>query len=263
MNLSVVNLINDYHVFDKDFWLNYKTLEKLHPDFESIKMSLLKTKRVDKKYIENLESFELEKQLLAEEWQIKSDEAKTAGINTHEYIKNLLKVDPKGCTTFQLPTDKYTVSSDLLNASSGIFIEQRLEIPLDDEYTLVGVPDCFVIHDGQIDIKDWKVLESAPKFKSMYEVSKKQNKKMKYPLALDDVNGVHYQIQLSIYMWMLLQIRPDLKPGQLEIVWIQHDKIKKVYPVEYLENKINKFIAWHLKSLHLKNKMHECREIKY
>jgi hypothetical protein len=64
-------------------------------------------------------------------------------------------------------------------------------------------------------------------------------------------------------MWMLLQIRPDLKPGQLEIVWIQHDKIKKVYPVEYLENKINKFIAWHLKSLRLKNKMHECREIKY
>jgi hypothetical protein len=44
-------------------------------------------------------------------------------------------------------------------------------------------------------------------------------------------------------MWMLLQIRPDLKPGVLEIVWIQNDKIKKVYPVEYLESKINKFIA--------------------
>lgn len=263
MNLSVVNLINDYHVFDKEFWLSYKTLEKLHPDFESIKMSLLKTKRINKKHLVGIENFEEERQILQNEWTAKSDEAKTAGINTHEYIKALLKVDPKGCTTFQLPTDKYTVSSDLLTSQGGIFVEHRIEIPLDEEYTLVGVPDCFIIHDGQIDIKDWKVLDSAPKFKSMYEVSKKQNKKMKYPLALDDVNGVHYQIQLSIYMWMLLQIRPDLKPGVLEIVWIQNDKIKKVYPVEYLESKINKFIAWHLKALRLKNKTQACREIRY
>ena len=64
-------------------------------------------------------------------------------------------------------------------------------------------------------------------------------------------------------MWMLLKIRPDLKPGKLEIVWIQNDKIKKVYPVEYLEDKINKFIPWHLKSIRLKSKMNACREIKY
>lgn len=263
MNLSVVNLINDYHVFDKDFWLSYKTLEKLHPDFESIKMSLLKTKRIDKKHLVGIDNFELERQLLSDEWTAKSEEAKAIGTSTHEYIKNLLKVDPKGCTTFQIPTDKYTISSDLLNSQNGIFVEHRLEIPLDSEYTLVGVPDCFVIHDGQIDIKDWKVLDAAPKFKSMYEVSKKQSKKMRYPLSVDDANGIHYQIQLSIYMWMLLKIRPDLKPGKLEIVWIQNDKIKKVYPVEYLEDKINKFIPWHLKSIRLKSKMNACREIKY
>lgn len=100
MNLSVVNLINDYHVFDKEFWLSYKTLEKLHPDFESIKMSLLKTKRINKKHLVGIENFEEERQILQNEWTAKSDEAKTAGINTHEYIKALLKVDPKGCTTF-------------------------------------------------------------------------------------------------------------------------------------------------------------------
>ena len=64
-------------------------------------------------------------------------------------------------------------------------------------------------------------------------------------------------------MWMLLQIRPDLKPGVLEIVWIQNNKIKKVFPVEYLETKINKFIPWHLKALNLKEKTQSCREIKY
>ena len=105
MNLSVVNLINDYHVFDRDFWLNYKTLEKIHPDFESIKMSLLKTKRVDKKHLVGVENFEIEKELLSAEWLAKSEEAKANGISTHEYIRTLLKVDPKGCTTFQIPTD--------------------------------------------------------------------------------------------------------------------------------------------------------------
>lgn len=262
MNLSVVNLINDYHVFDRDFWLGYKTLEKLHPDFNDIKMSLLKTKKINAKFLEGVENFEVEKALLEAEWKQKSEEAKTQGINTHKYIQDLLKVDPDTCRhEFQL--SEYQVSKDLLNASNAIFIEHRLEVPLDENHVLVGVPDCFVIHDGQIDIKDWKCLDSAPKFKSMYEVSKHSSKKMKYPLALDDVNGVHYQIQLSIYMWMLLQIRPDLKPGVLEIVWIQNNKIKKVFPVEYLETKINKFIPWHLKALNLKEKTQSCREIKY
>lgn len=262
MNLSVVNLINDYHVFDRDFWLGYKTLEKLHPDFNDIKMSLLKTKKINAKFLEGVENFEVEKALLEAEWKQKSEEAKTQGINTHKYIQDLLKVDPDTCRhEFQL--SEYSVSKDLLNASNAMFIEHRLEVPLDENHVLVGVPDCFVIHDGQIDIKDWKCLDSAPKFKSMYEVSKHSSKKMKYPLALDDVNGVHYQIQLSIYMWMLLQIRPDLKPGVLEIVWIQNNKIKKVFPVEYLETKINKFIPWHLKALNLKEKTQSCREIKY
>ena len=48
-----------------------------------------------------------------------------------------------------------------------------------------------------------------------------------------------------------------------EIAMLQNNKIKKVYPVEYLEDKINKFIPWHLKSIHLKSKMNACREIKY
>jgi hypothetical protein len=48
-----------------------------------------------------------------------------------------------------------------------------------------------------------------------------QNKKMLYPLsAIDDVNGQHYTLQLSLYMWMILQIRPDLKPGKLKISWV-------------------------------------------
>jgi len=76
MNISVTNTINAFHSFSKKFWLAYKTLEKLHPDFDSIKMSLLRTKRVDPKYLEGLTTYETELALLEKEWNDKSEESK-------------------------------------------------------------------------------------------------------------------------------------------------------------------------------------------
>jgi hypothetical protein len=53
-------------------------------------------------------------------------------------------------------------------------------------------------------------------------------------------------------MWMILKLRPDLKPGKLQIVHIKDMKIRNVYDVEYLEKDIEKLIKWHVKSLKLK-----------
>lgn len=264
MTLSVSSLINKYKQFARNFWLGYKTLEKLHPNFDDIKMNLLKSKRIDPKYYADLPTYQMEKDLLDLEWKKKSEEARAIGTSTHEYIHNLFVTDLKGCKLeFGIPTDTYSLSSDL-QCNSGFFVEQKLEVKLDDDYSLVGIPDYFIIKDGVVSIKDWKTSETPIKFKSMYELSTHQNKKLKFPLNfLDDVEGVHYQIQLSLYMWMILKLRPDLKPGQLEIVWIKDNKVKKSFPVEYLGDKIDKFINWHLKSLHLEQKMSECREIKY
>jgi len=266
-NLAVTNIIKEYHVFDKKFWLTYKTLEKIHPDFESIKLKLLKTKYIHKKYYQDLENFETERALLAAEWEAKNEEAKSVGIETHEYIHNLFCTDLKTCKTdFNIPTDSYKVKQleEFMTADSGLFVEHRLEYQLDDSYNLVGIPDCFLIHDGVVDIWDWKVLDQAPKFKSMYDASKKSLKKLKYPLNnTDDCNGMHYTIQLGIYMWMILKLRPDLKPGVLHLVWVKDKKIKKSYEVYYLEDKIEKLMAWHVKNLHFKEEAAKCRELKY
>lgn len=262
-NLAVTYLINNYRVFDADFWLGYKVLEKLYPNFDDIKMLLLKSKRIDPKYSDCVANFEIEKQLLQAEWKAKSDKAKEDGTKTHQFIQNLLTTNPVECSReFQTPCD-VDIQQQLVGVNNGVFVEYRLEVPMDDDYTLVGVPDYFYIHDGVIDIKDWKTSETAIKFKSMYEVSKHTSKKLKYPLCLDDAAGIHYQIQLSIYMWMLLKLRPDLKPGTMEIVWIKDNRVKKVYPVEYLEEKIDKFLKWHIKALHLDKEMAKCKEIVY
>jgi len=86
----------------------------------------------------------------------------------------------------------------------GLFPEHRMEWELDSEYQLVGIADLISIHDGQFDIIDWKTDEDGIKFKSHFDVAKKHAKKMKYPLTkFDDVNGIHYQLQLSLYAWLI------------------------------------------------------------
>ena len=265
--LSVTGIIQQYKVFSKDFWLGYKTLEKLYPDFDSIKINLLKCKRIDPKYYQDIPNYQIERDLLEQEWNQKNEEAKQQGISTHEYIHNLLCTNLQACKNeFYIPTDKYQLKNydQFLTCQDGIFAEYKLEIPINDEFTLIGIPDCFIIHDGVIDIKDWKTSDTPIKFKSNYEMSQHQTKKLKFPLnGTDDAPGIHYQIQLSIYMWMLLQLRPDLKPGVLEIVWIKDNKIKKVYPVEYMEKQVNKLIKFHVKNIKLQEEMLKCREIKY
>lgn len=139
-----------------------------------------------------------------------------------------------------------------------------MEWKLDDEYQLVGIADLIQIHDGIVDIIDWKTDEDGIKFKSHFDVAKKHSKKMKYPLTkYDDVNGIHYQLQLSIYAWIIKQLRPDLQIGKLKICWVKDMKLKKVFEVEYLEEDVEKLLKWHLKSVKLKQETNKCKELIY
>ena len=268
MNLGVTGIINNYHVFDREFWLSYKTLEKLHPEFQDIKLKLLKAKRVEDKYLEGIDKlqFDTERALLEAEWKEKNEQAKADGIATHEYIEGLFKSNLQAVKSqFQIDTDLYQVQqAEAFKTAEGIFVEHRLEIPLDETFTLVGIPDCFIIHDGVVDIIDWKTSDESIKFKSIFEAGKGHTKKMKYPLSsLDDCQGVHYQLQLSIYLWMILKLRPELQPGSLKIVWIQNNQIKKTYTVEYLGKILEKLIPWHVKNIKLNKALLDCREIIY
>lgn len=64
-------------------------------------------------------------------------------------------------------------------------------------------------------------------------------------------------------MWMILQLRPDLKPGTLKISWVQDMKVKKSFEVPYLEDEVKNLIPWYIKDLRLKQEMEKCKEIRY
>lgn len=267
-NLSVTGVVHSLHYFEREFWLAYKTLESMMTpeDWNNTKMYLLKSKKIDDKCFEhiNREEFEINKALLDAEWKKKNEESKATGTAVHEMIRNELATDIFAARRdFGLEGD--VQSNDVfLMSDGGLFPEQRMEIPLDDEFQLVGIADLISIKDGIVNIIDWKTDEDGIKFKSYYDVAKKHGKKLKYPMSkLDDINGVHYQLQLSIYMYMLLKLRPDLKPGKLKIVWLKDMKVRKVYEVEYLEKEVERLLAWYLKSTKLKIETEKCRERKY
>lgn len=267
-NISVTGILREYKSFSRDFWLQYKALEALVPESEwnNVKIQLLKTKRIDDKVLQLVDpvEFEVKKQEIDLEWKQKNEEAKQTGITVHEAIRDALIVDfPNAVKQYRLEGELR--SPDLfLTASSGLFPEQRMELLVDDEVNLIGIADMISIKDGVVNCIDWKTDEDGIKFKSRYDMSKKSTKRLKYPMQkFEDCSGINYQLQLSLYMWMILKLRPDLKPGKLQIVHIKDMKIRNVYDVEYLEKDIEKLIKWHVKSLKLKQKTMECREIEY
>ena len=267
-NLSVTNIIKSYHSFDRDFWLSYKTLEAIMPEsqFQAIKLKLLKSKTINPKYLSNID-YELylqKREEIDQEWKSKNEEAKQTGTQVHELIRNQFVTQPAQATSKYGIGGKIQNPEAFLYTDSGLFPEQRLELQLDPNYKLVGIADMIYIHDGVFDIIDWKTDEDGIRFKSHFEVSKKKSKRMKYPLSkLDDCNGIHYQLQLSLYAWMIKKLRPDLQLGELRLIHIKDFTVKKSIKVEYLEDEVESLIKWHLKSSTLKQETLKCREITY
>lgn len=96
-NLSVTGIVHSFHVFDRDFWLSYKTLEAMMSpaDWNETKMFLLRSKRIDDKCFEHIDrnQYEINRAALDAEWKKKNEDSKAAGIAVHEMIRNELTSD--------------------------------------------------------------------------------------------------------------------------------------------------------------------------
>lgn len=268
-NLSVTSLINTYKVFSRNFWLSYKALEAIMvpSEFEKIKMTLMKSKWIDPKIFEKVDknAFELKKAEIDFEWKKKSEDARNTGIAVHDKIHNMLVTDLPECQRcFGIPTDKYGVAAvEKFQTENGIFPEFRMEVPLDDEYQLVGVADLIIKDGNDITIIDFKTDEKI-ETSARFDMGKMKKKCLKYPLSkLEDCALVHYQLQLSLYAWLVKQINPEFNIVSLEIMHIKDGKLKKTYPVEYLEKETETLIKWHLKATRLKKETDKCKELNY
>jgi hypothetical protein len=263
--ISVTQIINNFKKFDREFWLSYKALEQLMPPeaFEACKMKMLKSKKVDSAILSqvDLEEFELKRLEIDAEWRKENEEAKQQGTAIHDLIRTQLIGGNSIKSDFNVIGNLAT--DEFLNAKEGLFVENKLELPV-EEFVIIGIPDLVKIENGVVHCWDWKTSKKGIRFKSNYDLAAKKNRKLKFPLhGIDDVNGQHYTLQLSLYMWMILQLRPDLKPGTLNISWVQDMRVKKSFEVPYMEAEVNQLIQWYIKDMRLKQEMDKCKEIQY
>lgn len=268
--IGVTSLIKSYHHFDQDFWVAYKALEALldPEEFKNSKISILKSKKIPPKLIEKVgeEAFETEKQVIKQEWKETREQAKEIGIKLHKDIQDLFSTKSDVLKqNFGVPIDSYNVEKleKLLHAESGLFPEVRIEYKINDAYTLVGIPDLIIKNGNRITIIDWKSNDSI-RFKGQFQLGTKQTKKFKYPLSkLEDCDGVQYQLQLSLYAYILQKLNPSLEIEMLKIIQVKNFKKVQEYPVQYLKKEVDNFVNWHVRQESLKKELDKCNLIQY
>lgn len=264
---STTCMIQSYHIFNRDFWLDYKALEAtISPDlFGDIKVKLMRAGRVPEKYITDKEQFAIKRAEIDTDWKKQSEQAKEEGTRVHEQLQQAITTDPIYCKiTFGLPTDTLKVWEPAkFSSEDGIFTEYKMEVPIDDYGMLVGVADVVIKQGNKVKIIDYKTSEKIEK-KSRFDMKAKKKKTFSYPLSgIEDCNFNVYTLQLSVYAWMIQQLNPELEIESLEIYHIRDNRLIKIYPVEYWKEVVDKLIHWHVKNARVSEEMQRCQTIYY
>ena len=131
---------------------------------------------------------------------------------------------------------------------------------------LCGQSDLVEVVDGTVHITDYKPNQEirSESFKDWEGVSQKMNPPVSH---LDDCNLNHYNLQLSIYMYMILKHNPKLKAGTMMLQHIMFEDegkndngypilkvndlgdpiIKDIvyYDLPYLKNEVLSIVNWY------------------
>ena len=95
--------------------------------------------------------------------------------------------------------------------------------------------------------------------KSYFDSSTNSFSTMKYPLNnIQDSNYWHYTLQLSTYAWMVQQLDPNAKIGELILNWYPHEGGNVQFKLQYLKKEVIRMLAYYKKQL-----LHERSEQKY
>jgi hypothetical protein len=102
---------------------------------------------------------------------------------------------------------------------------------------LCGQSDLVEVVDGYVDITDYKTNKEIKTegYKNWEGIVSKMNGPLSH---LDDCNLMHYNVQLSLYMYMILRHNPKLKPGKItihHILFESEGEDKYGYPITKLD----------------------------
>jgi|ERR1051325_1197231 hypothetical protein len=204
--ISATTLIHHHYTppFDGAFWSFYKAIERVlgTDEFKPYKRVLNGNKDINfaTYYFRNhpkLDDFLSVQQTILGEWQKTNLDACEKGTAFHD-AQEAAAIGAKTTTHPDceeiLNVFAFGMHLDLEDLPIGYYPELRL---YNLDYGVAGTSDCIWILPGkQVYVSDYKTNKQL-KFENKYQ-------KMLYPLNhLDDCNFNHYQIQLSLYGYML------------------------------------------------------------
>jgi hypothetical protein len=175
-------------------------------------------------------------------WDEENKRAITLGSYYHNQRESdILSLDTLGVEGIDLPIIPPIIKEGVKYApkqrlSNGIYPEHFVYLK---SAGLCGQADRVEVIDGKVNIIDFKTNKEI-KTKS-YVNWEGISKKMLSPIShLDDCNFIHYSLQLSMYMYMILKHNPKLKPGKMilhHVVFEKEGETEFGYPIiKYNEN---------------------------
>lgn len=272
--ISATTLIHEYtNEFDESFWASYKALEEILDlsIWLPVKKTLLTTKKFNPKLITKLgideNVFNEKVNEIKAEYQRKREESCSRGTSIHAVFENSFY----GRTQFDFSKFGYAdLKGDFvcnknyykLDLERGVYPEFLISLTSKDGVLKVsGQIDLLIIDGMDVTIIDWKTNAKIDKT-SYYDKNKKSNVMMKHPLNnLQDCNFNVYQLQLSLYAYMLQQINPDYNIKHLKIVHIDHDNQQHEYECEYLKADVERMLKHYKKQLKIKQALDELKPV--
>ena len=134
----------------------------------------------------------------------------------------------------------------MIPSEDGVYPELLMHrISEDGKLRVAGQADLIIIENGNIHIIDYKTNAKIDK-SSYYNPATKQKQMMQYPVNnLQDCNYYHYNLQLSLYAWMLKKAHPELTVKSLTIIHIDHKDKTTFYDLPYLEKDVERMLAYY------------------
>ena len=256
--VSVTTLIGKYEQpFDREFVSKYKALEKLLSKdiWKKEKGGIWKAHKIPKDFLEvyDINESELNKvqQDILDEWDKINREACERGTQIHAKFEQAMYKAGNAVNLSKFGIGgKFQCKKDYseLNLEYGVYPEYLIYYDNPDlDLHIAGQIDLLIKDGNDIIIGDYKTNAKLD-FKGFYNSATKSTTKMKYPLTnIDDVNFNHYQLQLSLYAWMMQKLNPDFNIKRLFIFHIDHDNNQNIYEVKYLKDDVEKMLKHFVK----------------
>ena len=207
---------------DKILWTSVTTfISKFKPKFNQ--------KAVAKKSCKNKRSkwYGLKPNEVIDIWKKETDRAITLGNWYHDQREStMLDFKTIGREGVEVPIIKPIVDQNGIKIapdqklSDGVYPEHFTYLK---SACICGQADLVTIVNGKVNITDYKTNKEIKKkgFTNWEGITSKMFKPLNH---LDDCNLNHYNMQLSLYMYIILKHNPRLKPGKLTIQHVSFEK---------------------------------------